>query len=168
MYQQKKMCDCCKVNPAAFFYKQYINGQSSSIALCKACNEKMDVEENFNVFMSSLFNDPYTPEYVPERPKVCKCGCTEEDIIERGRFGCSECYKTFSNLVDVYVSKLGGRTYAGKMPQHVVSKNVQAPSLEDMIRDLTNKMNQAAKAQNYELAKRYQQEIFALKAKGGK
>ena len=162
------MCDCCKTRPASFFYKQYINGQSASIALCKECNEAMDIEENYNVFMSSLFDDPYTPEYLPERPKVCKCGCTEEDIIERGRFGCSECYKTFSNLVNVYVSKLGGKTYAGKMPQHVISKNMHAPSTQEIINDLTNKMNIAAKAQDYALAKKYQQQISALMAKGGK
>ena len=170
MYQKQKLCDCCKMRPATLFFKQYINGQAASIALCQKCNEEMDIEENYNVFLSSLFDDMYAPLEALETkaPKVCKCGCTEEDIMARGRFGCSECYKTFSNLVDVYVSKLGGKTYAGKMPQHVISKNMHAPSLEDMIADLTNKMNQAAKVQDYNLARKYQQEISALKAKGGK
>ncbi len=67
------MCDRCKVKPATFFFKHYINGQGASIALCKECQEAMDVEENYNVFMSSLFEDPYTPEYFAEKPKTCKC-----------------------------------------------------------------------------------------------
>ena len=169
MYQKQKMCDCCKSKPAQFMYKQYINGQLSTISLCKECNEMMNIEENYNVFLSSLFDDMFAPQFRVEeyKPVVCKCGCTEEDILSTGRFGCSECYKTFSHLVDAYVKKLGGKTYAGKMPAHVISQNIKVPTLDEKINELRMKMNDAAKKQDYVLAKKYQQELNALMSKRG-
>ena len=111
----------------------------------------------------------FAPQYSLEeyKPVVCKCGCTEEDILSTGRFGCSECYKTFSHLVDAYVKKLGGKTYAGKMPAHVISQNVKVPTLDEKINELRIKMNDAAKKQDYILAKKYQQELNALISKRG-
>ena len=150
-------------------YKQYINGQLSTISLCNECNAMLNIEENYNVFISSLFDDMFAPQQAFEavKPVVCKCGCTEEDIINTGRFGCSECYKTFSHLVDAYVKKLGGKTYAGKMPTHVISSSVKVPTLDEKINELRLKMNDAAKKQDYMLAKKYQQELNALIAKRG-
>lgn len=171
MYKAPKLCDCCKKEVATNFYKEYVNGQLINIALCDKCSKTSNIEEHYNVFLSSLFDDFFQPTfgYVEEaRPKkTCKCGCTEEDILQSGRFGCSECYKTFSNLVNVYVNKLGGKTYAGKMPEHVISKNVKVPSIEDRINELKQKMNSAAKAENYALAKQYQKELEVLISKRG-
>ncbi len=171
MYKSQKLCDCCKKRVANHIYKEYINGQLLNIALCDECNEKSNIEEHYNVFLSSIFDDFFQPAYpfqdVQQPKKTCKCGCTEEDILQSGRFGCSECYKTFSNLVNAYVQKLGGKTYAGKMPEHVTSKGVKIPTMEDKINDLKAKMQQAAKAENYVLAKKYQQELEALIQKRG-
>ena len=169
MYKSQKLCDCCKKNIANYFYKEYVNGQKLDIALCEECNANSNIAEHYNVFMSSLFNDfmpsPYQPLKVAR--KTCKCGCTEEDILSTGRFGCSECYKTFSNIVDAYVNKLGGRTYAGKMPEHVITKSVKVPTLDEKIQELQAKMNAAAKAENYVLAKQYKDELQKLLARRG-
>ena len=169
MYKNQKLCDCCKKNVANYFYKEYINGQKLDIALCEECNANSNIQESYNVFMSSLFNDFMPSQFarVNQVKKTCKCGCTEEDILATGRFGCSECYKTFSNIVNAYVSKLGGRTYAGKMPEHVISKSVKAPSVEDKIAELKQKLNAALKAENYMLAKQLKQEIDSLMARRG-
>ena len=169
MYTKQKMCDCCKQKPAKYVYKEYINGQLLNIALCEDCNENSNIAEHYNVFMSSLFDDFFTPTFAEpiQVKKTCKCGCTEDDIINTGRFGCSECYKTFSNLVNAYVNKLGGKTYAGQMPSHVISKSVKVPSLDEKIKDLQLKIQQAVKSENYALAKQYKNELDALVAKRG-
>ena len=169
MYQSKKLCDCCKKNVAHYFYKEYVNGQKLDIALCEECNANSNIAESYNVFMSSLFNDfmPTSYAVVNQPKKTCKCGCTEEDILSTGRFGCSECYKTFSNIVNAYVSKLGGRTYAGKMPAHMISKSVKVPTLDEKINDLKQKLNQAVKSENYMLAKQYKAELDSLMSRRG-
>ena len=169
MYTNKKMCDCCKKNVAKYFYKEYINGQKLDIALCEECNATSNIQESMNVFMSSLFNDFMAAPYNTFAPvkKTCKCGCTEEDILSTGRFGCSECYKTFSHIVDAYVNKLGGRTYAGKMPEHVISKSIKAPTLDDKIKELRQKIDAAVKVDNYALAKQYKAELDSLLARRG-
>ena len=176
MYKQQKMCDCCKVRPATYVHKEYINGQLLNIALCDECQSNLNIAEHYNVFLSSIFDDFFNPvgyESEVRQKKVCKCGCTEEDILNTGRFGCSECYKTFSNLVSAYVNKLGGKTYAGKMPQYVMTKTAMAKntvpslSIDQKIELLKQKMNEAAKKENYSLAQQYKREIQELMAKRG-
>lgn len=173
MFGKQKICDVCKSNIATHFYKEIVNGHGIEICLCDDCAENTDLENHYNVFLSSLFGDmsedfgaEYNEEYKKPQPKrVCKCGCTEEDILTTGRFGCSECYKTFSDLVGRYVDRLGGKTYSGNMPKSVIGEKVVPPSIEDQLAALRLKMKAAANNQDYAQAKEYKAQIEALQNK---
>ena len=167
----KKMCDCCKSREATYFYKESLNGHTLNIALCDKCAKDANIEDYYNVFTSTIFDDMFQGPFgliaQPQMKKACKCGCTEDDIISSGRFGCSECYKTFSYLVDSYVNKLGGKTYAGQMPSHVSLKSANIPTINTQIAALKQKLQDAVKKENYALAKQYKEELDKLVSKRG-
>ncbi len=171
MFGQKKVCSCCKQKYATHFYKVVINGHSVEVSLCDDCAKKFDFADHYNVFLSSLMNDLFEPSYNPfeeETPtvkRVCKCGATEEDILNTGRFGCSECYKTFSDIVQKYVNRLGGKTYAGAMPEHVSKPGVTPPSIDDQIQALHQKIQECLAKEDYAKAQEYKNQIDALQQK---
>lgn len=169
--QRERMCSKCKRKKATTFIKQIVNGYPLEMYLCDDCAKNFDIENEYNVFLSSIFGDLFQENYAYEEPKkklTCKCGATEDDILNKGKFGCSECYKTFSDLVDKYISRLGGKTYSGKAPDHVGVKPLRALTIEGQIEELTNKMHEAANNQDYALAKEYQMKILELKNKMNK
>ncbi len=170
---ERKICDCCHQEYAVANVKI----GDKKIALCGNCYANYQYENAFeNMFSASFFDNYFTPfsdffnSYVEEQktPKYtlrCKCGCTEEDILNTGRFGCSECYKTFKNVVDRYVNELGGKTYAGKAPEHIIKNGVTPPSIEDQIKELEVKLNEAVSSRQYALAGTYDKKIQELKSK---
>ena len=173
MFGQKKVCSNCHKNMATHFFKSVVNGKSYEINLCDECASKSNIGGGFDYFWPFMLNDEdyFGEDYVSpfedqsKLRRVCKCGTTEEDILNTGRFGCAECYKTFSDIVQRYVNKLGGATYAGKMPEHVVKKGVTCPSKEDQIIELEKKMHECVQKEDYMGAAEYKKKIEALKGK---
>lgn len=166
--QKERICSKCKKKKATTFIKQIVNGYPLEMYLCDDCAKDLDLEKEYNVFFSSIFGDLFEEDYTPQIPKkvVCKCGASEEDILNTGKFGCSECYKTFSSLVEKYIDRLGGSTYSGDMPKHIgENKSLKSLTIEGQIQDLTIKMKAAASNQDYELAKQYKNKIIELQSK---
>lgn len=166
-----KLCDRCQKREAKFYQKIRINGECTTLNLCPEC--AMDVNTNPFNFITDAFSDFYDlqnefdkyaePVNKVKSPKRCKCGATRDDIISTGKFGCSECYKTFSDLVEEYVNSLGGKTYAGKMPEHVDIKNNF--SIEEEIKRLTKLKEQAAMIDDFDAASKYKTQIIELQKK---
>ena len=169
MFGKQKIYNICKKRPATNIIKETVNGQSVEFCFCNECASKVNLDNNYNIFLSNIFNDFtdnfYNEDSLFEKPrpkKVCKCGCTEEDIINSGRFGCSECYKTFSDLVDQYVQRLGGKTYSGTMPNHVETENQKPLSKEEQMKKLQTQLNEAIAKKDYKKADEISNQIIDL------
>lgn len=165
---EKKICDICKKRLANHFYQQIINGQSMETYYCDECADIVD--KNYNVFWSSQFDDIRENN---QRNKIekkrCKCGSTEEDIISTGRFGCSECYNTFSDIVNRYVQRLGGKTYSGTMPKNVSANAKKELSPEEKIASLKKELEIAISNRDQKKANEISNQIIEIEIgmKGG-
>ena len=45
-----------------------------------------------------------------------KCGTTEREVRKNLRFGCSECYHTFADIVEQTYKQMRGKPYTGRTP----------------------------------------------------
>ena len=170
MIQKHKMCEMCGQRPATVFIKKSINGVSTEKHLCPQCAAMLQNQDMYeDIFdgdfigkMLGLVDD--TPK---TRMRVCpKCGTTERDVLNNYKFGCSECYKTFSDLVDKFVGELGGKTYGGDISKPL-PKVKQVDPKEKKIQELKEELNKAVDNQDYLKANDIKQQIDKLVGKKG-
>lgn len=106
---------CCVCGrPATVRYTQTINGETKVSYYCDECARSVSSAPSMSDIISSMFNNSrrvYKPNI-----RVCKCGTTEHDVLNSGKFGCSECYSVFKDIVDGYMNSRGYSIHKGKVP----------------------------------------------------
>lgn len=132
------LCQNCGKNEANIRYTQIINGVKKEIALCEDCGKKLgidnigipDIAMNFHSLLGDFFNDyvenSFLPTFNNETIKCKKCGMTYDEFIEKGMFGCSECYDTFSSPIDSLLKNLHGTAkHVGRYPTLKNNKEIE-------------------------------------------
>ena len=124
------LCSNCGKNEANVRYTRIINGEKTEFALCEDCAKKMGLEDidfnipiNFSNFLSDFFEDDnLLPSFAKIENERCpKCGLTYDDFVNNGKFGCAECYDTFSNKLDSILKNLHGTSkHIGRKPKNIV------------------------------------------------
>lgn len=175
------LCTNCKKNEATVFYKQNINGKVTEYSLCPECAEKFKGEGKleFNVPDPFGMNDTFgafsdffglKPFFAPKslasssrtaKKKCTLCGSTFDELVERGKVGCAECYKTFENELRRTVENLHGKEkYVGRRPKRFAEKE----TLESKIASLKKQMKKAVSDEDFETAARLRDEIRGMEA----
>lgn len=181
MQEQPRMCDMCGIRPATHFFKKSINGVKTEKCLCDHCASVVNQGDLFEaVFGSGFYPAMFGFQSQPvgqTRMRVCPhCGTTERDVLENYRFGCSECYRTFRDIAEQYVSRLGGKVYHAKpqttkqQPAKSTQKQVQkeqTESAESELDRLRRLKDEAVQKEDFLLAQKYHEQIQALTAKKG-
>lgn len=174
------LCSNCGKNEANVRYTRIINGEKTEFALCEECAKKMGLEDidfnipiNFSNFLSDFFEDDnLLPSFAKiENEKCPKCGLTYDDFVNNGKFGCSECYNTFSNKLDSILKNLHGTSkHIGRKPKNIVKtinekndENQKVKNEVDEKQEKINKLNKdlqnAIKEERYEDAAKIRDEI---------
>lgn len=178
------MCQVCGKRPATVFIKNNINGKIMEKELCAECAAQLqgtdmleDIFMGANNLFSSIMGMPYDEEEMPRlRERVCpNCGMTERAIRESYTFGCSDCYKTFSDLANEFVSKLGGTAHKGRTPKGYkglsgdtspIGSTKKERSTAEKIEVLERDMKDAAAREDYDTALEIKKQIEELKRRG--
>lgn len=174
------LCDNCGKNEANVKYTQIINGVKKEMKLCEKCSKELGIESidiNFNMpidfssFLGDLISDYEESSFMPilgERKELrCKnCNTTYKEFLNTGKFGCSECYETFSDKIDSVLKRIhGSNKYLGRKCKENVKPIQQINEKEaDNKKDkLENDLKQAIKEERYEDAAKIRDEIKKLK-----
>lgn len=129
-------CQECHQNPASLHFTKIINGQKTETHLCEQCaREKGEIMSGAGGFsitnlLSGLLNLDYpistsTSNNHPfgnlDTEQCNQCGMTFQQFSKIGRFGCSNCYKTFSNKIDPILRRVhsGNTVHEGKIPKRI-------------------------------------------------
>lgn len=160
------LCDKCKKNPAVAHIKTVINGMVYEKHLCEECAHEeqagITFDNPFSSFFSSFFDGlPSTHEDT----KVCpNCKTTLSDILNRGKIGCSECYKTFESDLIPYIKRIQGSSeHIGKGKSAPEGQTVAENDNETTIGKLKNELQLAVKEERYEDAAKLRDKISKLK-----
>lgn len=122
------LCENCGERPATVHYTKIINGEKFESHLCEKCaehkgeNNADSNEFSFDQLLSGLLNfnefAKGDEKYNSYNTEKCKnCGLTFSQFKKESKFGCSECYKYFSNNLEAIFRRIhGNSTHSGKVP----------------------------------------------------
>lgn len=160
------LCDICKKNEANIHLTQIIEGKMLKVDLCESCAKSKGVQDPIAGFSLS---DLLAGLGVVEETKAettalsCpQCGMTQADFKKSGRLGCAECWDAFAaGLAPLLKAMHKGDQHTGKVPR----KAAHTLLVRNQIRDLTEQLEAAVKAEKYEDAAQLRDKIRALEAK---
>jgi protein arginine kinase activator len=128
------ICQECKQRPATMHFTKIINGEKTEFHLCEQCaQEHSDMfmfygndDFSFNNLLAGLLNFPSSMKEMTSSAfqsadiLQCEtCKMTYHQFTKIGRFGCSNCYRTFARYLPPILKRLhsGNTTHAGKIPK---------------------------------------------------
>ena len=163
----QNLCQHCGKQIATINYHENKNGAVRDLHLCAACAAKMGIgifQEDLLSPLSSFSLFSPTAQSAKKSPACPRCGTTLAQIQKKGKFGCSSCYDTFAEKLDLtpYV----GKGYHEKKDADVATplSKKESPK-KDEIGDLRRKLKKAVEADDYETAAKLRDEIRAKEGK---
>ena len=171
------LCDNCGKREANVKYSENINGRKRNLNLCEECSKKLGINQigfnmpiDFSSFFGELMEDFATPEYMPLLQEVkalkCKnCGYTFEDIANKGKLGCGNCYEVFEERLDPIIRRIqGANQHVGRMGKIIdqkINKKItkECNPKENELEKLKRELKQAIKEEKYEEAAKIRDEI---------
>lgn len=166
------LCHECNEREATLHFTKILNGKKTEIHLCDHCaREKGEYLPGSNSFsihhlLSGLLNFEQPIQNSPNRPtqvehQQCKkCGMTYHQFARAGRFGCVECYETFSLKLDPMLRRVhsGNTIHSGKIPKRIGTDI----HLKRQISELKQKLQQHISKEEFEEAAKIRDEIRSL------
>ncbi len=163
------ICDFCE-QKATVFLTQLVEGQMKKVCLCDNCAKERGVTDPTGFSLADLLLGglPGGPGTVPTSAstgtpgngkKCVTCGFTLDDLKRVRRFGCSDCYATFSEEVAQMVRGMHkGTSHIGKVPEGLMAVQFRNQRIEE----LRSRLEQAITSESYEEAAGIRDEIRNL------
>lgn len=169
------ICDECKQRPATMHFTKILNGQKTEIHLCEHCaREKGDLFMmnggtgfSINNLLAGLLNFDKTYQQTGreafQREEILQCpNCkmTFPQFVKMGRFGCANCYNTFSEQLKPILKRLhgGNWTHNGKIPKRFGG----TLHLRKRLEESKQKLKKLISMEEFEKAAELRDEIRAL------
>ncbi|TAG27916.1 MAG: excinuclease ABC subunit B [Verrucomicrobia bacterium] len=156
-------CDLCGT-PATVHLTQIVNGKMHKVDLCEACAQAKGVTDPGGFSLADLLlkaslnpENTESPAGVVTAGGACpSCGFTPADFKKHGRFGCSQCYRTFEGMVGPMLDTMHkGTRHVGKVPV----KALERRNLIERLNELERGLAAAIKSERYEEAARLRDEL---------
>lgn len=162
------MCEQCGIRPATFHFTKIVNGQKAEMHLCEVCARERgeilpgnpDAFSIHNLLSGLLSAHQPSMNQMAARPIQCpKCGLTYQQFSQSGKFGCSECYRAFSDQLEPLFRRVHGNTeHHGKIPLRTGHKIGLKRKLDDLKRLLAKKVER----EEFEEAAKIRDQIRAM------
>ncbi len=155
------ICRLCGMRPAVTAITHSADGQTETVPVCQSCA----VTAAVGAFGPNYWLDTTVTEHNRSMSvKRCPtCSLTYRDIVESGRVGCPDCYKTFSEQLASSVKRLHGQVVHIGRKGCAASADVMA---EDRLKELRNELRLALEQEQYERCALLRDQIRALEEGG--
>ncbi|KKO51378.1 UvrB/UvrC motif-containing protein [Paenibacillus sp. DMB20] len=144
------VCQECGKRPATLHFTKIVNGEKTEFHFCETCaREKGELipgaSNGFSIhsLLSGLLDlDPAGKGQVsgskaPEMLRCEECGMTYSQFSKLGRFGCSSCYKYFSDRLDPLFKRVHGNTaHVGKIPRRSGGRIQMKRQIDELKKEL--------------------------------
>lgn len=170
------ICQECNERPATFHFTKVINGEKTEVHICEHCAQENSEMFMFNANTGFSLNNLLTgllnmesgiakteEQNVFNSNSVPQCECckmTFQQFKKVGRFGCSQCYRTFKSYITPVLRRVhGGNTvHAGKIPERIGGDI----HIRKKIEELKNKIHDFIVHEEFEQAAKVRDEIRSL------
>lgn len=174
------LCDRCHKKDAKILYTEIINGVKKEQHLCEECAtdytsfqmEKplLNSELTLGDLLSTLldgYNTTDKKKYGQVNPSnICKtCGTSYDEFVQKGRFGCADCYKSFTDqLGKTFKGIQGAELHTGKRPKGYVTVTPDRVTKDfTEVEKLSLKLQEAIEKEEFEEAARLRDLIKQMK-----
>lgn len=162
------LCQNCGKNEATTHIKRVVNGDTTETHLCAQCAEHLGYGDmfsgfglDFDDFFGGFLGDSVQKSALPYEQRCPKCGCTFGDIVNSGKIGCSDCYRTFYDKLLPSIQRIHGRIkHSGKRVE--ASNIIETKPTVNKLDELKAKLEEAVKNQEFEQAAVIRDEIREL------
>lgn len=166
-------CQECHERPATLHFTKVVNGNKSEIHVCEQCAKEKgyisDEEEAYSLhdLLSGLFNFESSSitgnksnNFVTKGLTCDKCGMSYQEFTQVGKFGCAECYHTFSEHLNPIFRRVhsGNTTHDGKIPKRIGTDI----HYRKLVRDLRSELHQLIVDEEFEQAAQVRDKIKEL------
>lgn len=158
-------CDLCG-KPATVHLTQIVNNKIHKVDLCEACAQAKGVTDPAGFSLADLLvKGALNNEVAGDALKCEHCGFSHQDFKRLGRFGCPQCYASFRPVLAPMLGNMHkGTSHVGKVPQKALSRR----STYEKLTKLEVELDLAIKAERYEDAARFRDEIRQIQQAAGK
>jgi protein arginine kinase activator len=164
-------CDFCD-HKATVFLTQLVEGQMKKVCLCDSCAKERGVTDPTGFSLADLLiggiaattgqgsGGGKSPAGQGGGGRKCPtCGFTLDDLRRVRRFGCGDCYSTFTEEIGQMVRGMHkGTSHLGKVPVGLMAMQV----LHQRLEELRARLDQAIASESYEEAAGIRDEIRNL------
>lgn len=165
------LCQECGNKHATLHFTKIVNGEKTEFHICETCaREKGELipgtSNGFSIhnLLSGLLDfDPSGKSAFggskPQPVRCEECGLTYTQFSKIGRFGCSSCYRYFSERLDPLLKRVHGNVvHVGKVPVRSGGKIKQQREIERLKRELQLKIER----EEFEAAAKLRDQIREL------
>lgn len=166
------VCQECGKRPATLHFTKIVSGEKTEFHFCESCaREKGEIipgtSNGFSIhsLLSGLLDlDPTgkgqgSDSRGQQAPRCEECGMTYSQFSKLGRFGCSSCYKFFSDRLDPLFKRVhGNTTHVGKIPKRSGGKIQVKRRIDELKKELHYRILQ----EEFELAAEIRDQIREL------
>ncbi len=166
------ICEQCGERPAAVVVKQNYQGHITEKHLCQVCASGSH-SSNYSFDQDPMAIHNLLANWFPKQqaavspirkdvPACPSCGFTFQRFLTLGKFGCAECYSTFSpQLTEILKRVQNGNTeHTGKIPASYGT----TLKIKKEIDELRKQMQQAIHEENFEEAASLRDQVRTLNA----
>ena len=157
-------CDSCE-EKATVFYTQIAEGKLKKFVLCESCAQEKGITDPNGLLMAEQVLDhtlvvPDAEVISLDSSSECStCGFGIGDYQKVGRLGCPDCYDAFGTEIEARIPTLHkGGTHLGYSPAGLMAKQARKAKQGN----LTERLNKAIAAENYEEAAKLRDELEKL------
>ncbi|MBS3873756.1 MAG: UvrB/UvrC motif-containing protein [Firmicutes bacterium] len=165
------LCEECRERPATVHVTQVTNGDRSEKNLCEVCARAMGELDlmgvgpgsfSINNLLAGLMSLEQAAPTPKSRGMVCPtCGSDYRRFAEGGRFGCADCYQTFSRQIAPLLKRIHGNpVHQGKLP----SRGAQAMVRKRQLHQLRDELKLMVDQEHFERAAELRDKIKKLEA----
>jgi protein arginine kinase activator len=135
--------------PKIYHVTEIINGNPTSLDLCQDCaKDQIGPQEEKSKLLEGVFKIllDFMQQVQPEKEKICpKCGTFLSEVRTTGKLGCSHCHEAFSPELEYFFTP--------------TNKTEETTHTHE---ELTTKLQNAIKKEDYELAATLRDKIKKL------
>ena len=148
------ICQECGKKSATLHFTKIINNEKSEFHICEVCaREKGEMipgtTNGFSIhnLLSGLLDfEPSSGKVIGGKPEIIRCeecGLSYTQFAKLGRFGCSSCYKHFSDRLEPLLKRVHGSTsHVGKIPKRTGGKIKHKREIDTLKRELQKLIEQ--------------------------
>jgi protein arginine kinase activator len=163
-------CCVCHEREAKVHLTTIVGDKMQKLDLCEECSKNKGVSDSTGFALADLLLGLGASQQMEQAAaateggelKCPHCGFTQADFKKAGRFGCPDCYRTFSEALGGLLKTMHkGTRHVGKVPEALR----QTQDLKERMKGLQKRLAKAIQDEDFELAAQLRDEIKQVSAR---